>query len=230
MKRILDRHARRRNLMKCRLLSSLVLVAALVSPLRADMIVDVGSILLQPDTPDQSFLITVSSLGQPDEIQGVVFNAQVADGYPDVPGSHIAGPAITAIDLVGPGSIFGDAPYGNAGNDFPVQYRQIWLGGTTVNEDSDPGTTITVPAEGILAEVTVDTTGFFAGDGPWEFRLANTYNGDLEFESPAGPLHPTITNGWLTFSEITEPGTGTLLLLGLLCLLSWLGARRRAAV
>jgi hypothetical protein len=52
-----------------------------------------------------------------------------------------------------------------------------------------------VPADGLLAYVTIDTTGWFSDDGPWDLRLAGTFNGDSNFQSPTGQMIPWITGG-----------------------------------
>ena len=165
------------------------------------------------------FIVT----GDGDPVQGVVFNVQVADAYPDG-GGIIDGPNIQDIDLVASGTVFGDAPFGNYGNEFPTKFEQIWLGGTSVKEDTDPATTITVAADGLLAILTVDTTGFFPGDGPWELNLYDTLNGTVNFQSPSGHIIPTITDGWIKIAGgpvIPEPTSLVLLLLGGLTLLWW---------
>jgi len=146
-------------------------------------VIDVGKHVLLPDTPNQMVPIHVAG-GQ--LTQGVVFNIQIGDGYPDVPGSMDDGPNIAGVSLVEPGSVFGGVA--NTGNN-PIETRgQIWVVGTSTSSG-------TVPAEGILANVTIDTTGWFGGDGPWELRLARTFSGDTNFQSPSGQFVPTITGG-----------------------------------
>ena len=171
--------------------------------------INVGNWTLAPNTPGQQIPITITG-GEP--VQGVVLNVQVADGYPDVIGSSINGPDITAIDLVDPGTLFGGV--GNTGTNPIAESPQMWVVGTST-------TSGTVPADGILAWVTIDTTGFLAGSGPWPLLLKDTFNGDTNFQTVAGQLIPTIENGWILLagsggdpdSSVPEPATAVLLFL-----------------
>jgi len=158
--------------------------------------IEVGEHVLLPNTPDQVIPIYVHG-GH--DIQGLLLNVQIGDGYPDVPGSGINGPNITGVDLVQAGTVFGDAA--NTGHNFIETRDQIWIVGTTTSSG-------TVSADGLLAYVTVDTTGWSGDDGPWELKLAETFNGDTNFQSPSGQLIPTITNGSIRMDRlpVADPG------------------------
>jgi len=171
--------------------------------------ISVGSWTLAPNTPGQQIPI-VASGGE--QVQGVVLNVQVADGFPDVSGSSINGPDITAVDMIGAGTLFGSV--GNTGTNLIAQSPQMWVIGTST-------TSGTVPADGILAWITIDTTGFQPGSGPWPLLLRDTFNGDTNFQTVAGQLVPAIENGWIFLtgsgndpgSSVPEPATAVLLFL-----------------
>jgi len=171
--------------------------------------INVGTWTLQPDTLGQQIPITITG-GEP--VQGVVLNVQVADGYPDVTGSSVNGPNITAIDLVGPGTLFGGV--GNTGTNSIAEFPQMWIVGTSTTSGA-------VPADGVLAWLTIDTAGFQPGSGPWPLLLRDTFNGDTNFQTVTGQLVPAIENGWILLagsgndpgSFIPEPATAVLFLL-----------------
>jgi len=158
--------------------------------------INVGEHILLPDTPGQVIPIHVSGVST---VQGVAFNLQLADGYHDVPSSTVDGPNVTNVDLVGPGTVFGTVP--NTGNNFIETREQIWIVGAATSSG-------TVTADGVLANVTIDTTGWFEGDGPWELKLADTFNGDTNFQTPNGQIVPTIINGSVRIDNlpVADPG------------------------
>jgi len=203
--------------MTAKLLGSLTALLCVVAP-GLGATIDVGDFLLDPNTPGQEILIEIQGTPGVDEVQGITLNVQVADGYPDYrpgdPPSTVDGPNITAVDLVGPGTVFGSVA--NTGPNFIAQLEQIWVVGTTTASGS-------VTADGVLAVVTIDTTGWFAGDGPWELRLKDTLNGDTSLPGVSSP--PTIINGTIA---VPEPST---LLLGLVAgalFWCWRSGPRRA--
>jgi hypothetical protein len=179
--------------------SALCLLAA--DPAAAATI-DVGNHLLLPNTPGQVFTIDVAG---GDLVQGVDFFLQVADGGPEAAGFE-DGPEITGVDILD-GTIFDGNHTGEAAGGPLIP--QFWQSGTTT-------LTGTVAAEGLLATVTIDTTGFFAGS--WELLAKDTLMGDSNF--PTTGVTTNVTNGRLTISEIPEPSTLALglVLAGLGCL------------
>lgn len=149
----------------------------------ADLTIDIGDHVLQPNKPGQVISVYLSGTQR---VQGIVFNIQLADGHPDVPGSRIDGPNITGVDLVGPGTVFGSAA--NTGHNFVETREQIWVVGTSTSNG-------TVAADGVLAYVTIDTTGWCGEDGPWELKLTGTFNGDTSFQGPSGRIVASVANG-----------------------------------
>lgn len=158
------------------LLSSILGLAAGFLMGRADPVIVVGTHRLAPDTAGQRVRVYVRG-GSP--VQGLNLNAQVADGGAAA-GGQVAGPSITAVDLT-TGTIFA----GNAvGPDDPGSLPQLAM--RTITTASG-----TVVADGLLATLTLDTTGFT--NGVYRLALGATANGFTDF---AG-LPASITDGWL---------------------------------
>jgi len=177
--------------------------------------IDIGQVILQPDTAGQEVLIHVQGTPGVDDVQGITMNVQIADGFPDVPGSTEDGPNITAIDLVGPGTVFGSV--GNTGQNDIEQREQIWVVATSTGSG-------TVLADGLLARLTIDTSGWFAADGPWELKLLDTFASDTNFAP--GQVVPTVLPGTIL---LPEPSALALVLVGGVILLCWRSRRYPAA-
>jgi MYXO-CTERM domain-containing protein len=164
---------------------------------------------LLPDTPGQQIEIYVTG-GAP--VEGLNFNVQVADGFPDSgPGfpGLIDGPNITAVNITGPGTVFSAS---NQGMSTIRNDEQVWSVSTTTIAPA------TVNAAGLLGIVTVSTVGWFSGT--WDFALQSTQEGATDF---AG-IGATITDGSITV--VPEPSSQlavALLLLGG----AWFWRRRR---
>lgn len=171
----------------------------------AGVVIDVGIASLIENKPNQTIALTVSG---GDVVQGLNFNLQVADGGPDEGGS-IAGPAITAVDIIGAGTIFADNNTGQ--NDDSLNSPQLFVTSTTTSMG-------TVAADGTLAFVTFDTTGFFAGS-TFTLLLKDTLNGATDF---AG-IPATITNGTLAITAIPEPSA--MLYVGMIAAMVGAGVR-----
>ncbi|MBL7041137.1 MAG: putative Ig domain-containing protein [Pirellulaceae bacterium] len=161
-----------------------------------DLAIVVGAHVLLPNTPGQVIPICVSG-GL--DVQGVVLNVQIADGYADVPGSVNDGPNITNIDLVGPDTVFGGVA--NTGANFIETREQIWIVGTATTSGA-------VLADGVLAYVTIDTTGWFGEDGPWTLKLTDTYNNDTNFQTTEGMIVPTVSNGSIRIDNLPAADAG----------------------
>ena len=151
--------------------------------------VSVGDHILLPNIGGQTFDLYASEFQQ---IQGVDLIGQIADGGPGAGGFEVA-PSFSA-DLLVPGAIFYpnnvgqyDFNQGSLGNQF-VWMETLTAGGT-------------VFGSGLLARLTIDTTGFTAGT--WPLSLSGTVGGDMTFYSSVGdPYSPLVVNG-----SITIPGS-----------------------
>jgi hypothetical protein len=126
----------------------------------------VGEHELLADTADQLIEIMVSG---GDSVQGLNLRLQVADGgtHPDAGGS-IDGPKISNIDLVS-GTIFDG---NNTGQNGLLSLPQVWVQSITTANGM-------VAADGMLATVMIDTTGFIAGE--FDLRVGNTLDGATDF-------------------------------------------------
>ena len=151
----------------------LALSALSAASVSAEPIIVVGDHSLLPNTPGQKISISISG---DNNITGINFYAQVGDGGPELadyslpPG--IDGPAITGVDLDPPGGIFDGK---GTQTDLPG-IPQVAISTFDV-------TTGTVLGDGLLAELTLDTTGFTSGT--WDLLLANV----LPFSELDGPYN-----------------------------------------
>ncbi|MBC8872751.1 MAG: hypothetical protein H8E44_25240 [Planctomycetes bacterium] len=168
----------------------------LVVEVEPSLTLDVDHFVLLPNTPNQTIPIHITGGAR---IQGSLLNVQISDGFSDVPGSSMDGPNITGVDLVSPGTIFGSVA--NNGNNVIESREQIWVVGASTSDG-------TIVADGVLAYVTIDTTGWFGGDRTWELKLSDTFNGNTNFQTPDGQLTPDITNGSIRIDRlpVADPG------------------------
>jgi hypothetical protein len=184
----------------------LVVMLLTAGPAMAAEIV-VGNYDLLPNTPGQEIEIYVTAAPTDPLIGAANFNVQIADGGPEA-GGAIDGPTITAVSLVRPGTIFGDIINdGHSGSGSVVP--QVYVEQTATGSGQGP-----IAADGQLAVVTIDTTGFTSG--VFDFMLGDTLNGDTDLRDDTPGVNPiplTITNGTITI--IPEPST-IVMLLGLL--------------
>lgn len=160
-------------------------------------VITIGSTPLLPNSPGQSVQIFVSGGNL---VEGVNLNVQLADGGPGVGGLEEA-PRITSVDLLS-GTIFAGNVFGGVPMD-PGSFPQLAIRSLLTDFGS-------VPASGLLATLTIDTTGFFVGQ--WSLSLSGTLNGDTNFlDVPAEVINGTIT---ISRAVVPEPGlTGVTLLL-----------------
>jgi hypothetical protein len=152
-----------------------------------------GQHILLPNTPNQTIPILVEG---DFSVQGLNFHVQIADGGPEASGS-IDGPDIQSVDLAGNAvapTIFTGNHSGQAGS-VSLPQVQAWEISTAQG---------TVTAGGLLASLTIDTTGFWkdaTGTYTWPLHLADTQTGSTHFLSPAGNrIHAVTVSGTLTLN------------------------------
>jgi hypothetical protein len=146
----------------------------------AALSITVGTHTLAPNTPNQTVQLFVAG---GEAIEALNFNAQIADGGPEL-GGTIDGPNITSADIVN-GTIFNNR---STGQQNPGSFPQLAIRTTTTAGG-------TVPGAGLLATLVIDTTGFTSGKYP--LNLFDTLNGPTDFA-----LTPvTITDGFILVPE-----------------------------
>ena len=186
--------------------------------------INVGDFTLKADTPNQQIQIFVTG---GDLVEAVNLRVQVADGGPAVTGhaGPPTGPAITGNDVL-TGTIFAN---NNTGATDPnlgvVTTPQFSERRTLTNPATFPNDT--VPAQGLLTTLTLDTTGFKTIGQQFALLLTGTlpskdYNTD--FINHSGPVVPIVTNGTITIVQAPEPS----MLLGLAAMGAGAFLRRRA--
>lgn len=153
---------------ECRRLGWWVGCAILIATTRADaaFVVDVGTNYVLPDRPGQRIEIRVTGT---EPVEGLNVFVQIADGGVELGGS-VRGPRISGIDIVN-GTIFSRNNLGQfTGDTFPQAVAAYTLTATATPE---------VIGSGVLAVLTVDTTGIL--DGTWALLLADTKMGTSDF-------------------------------------------------
>ncbi len=172
-------------------------------------VITLGTYYLQENTPNQKITINVSG-GAP--ISGMNFNLQIGDGGPAAGGTP--GPVFTGLDLVD-GTIF-QSDHANPLDLGSIPQDLTW--DIVTAQDGDY-----VDADGLLATVTVDTTGFSRGQ-TFPFSIASTRNGATNFVyDGVTPVPTSLTDG--TIIIVPEPSTQMLLSAAGLVFCSWAGRR-----
>jgi hypothetical protein len=149
--------------------------------------IEVGHHILVADTPGQVVRVHVEG---GDSVQGVTFNLQIADGGPEA-GGEMRGPVIRQVDLL-TNTVFAT---NNTGQRDLGSFPQIAIHATTTAAGS-------VPASGLLATVTIDTTG--VTNGVFALSMSNTLNGATDF---AG-IPANIPDGSITVEQTGSPSLG----------------------
>ncbi len=163
---------------------SLAVLLFAVSPALATPTIMVGDHPLLPNMADQTIEISVTG---GDEVEGLDFFVQIGDGTD--------GPIISDLDVL-IGTIFDGK---NTGGSAVYQNDRTAAFVTT----TPPGQMATT--DGLLATVTVDTTGLMLGDGPWDLNLEFG-----TFTTAFATIPAEITNG--SISIVPEPATVAMLL------------------
>ena len=162
--------------------------------------IDVGSHLLQPDTPNQPIVIAiVPGAGDP-TTRGINLRAQIGDGNGAGVEPVFQGTLGTLEGLDLTGSIWGDLVGGStvSGNGVPrTGFGSLGSADLTSNNPSE-----NVAADGKLLTLLIDTTGFSA-PGTFDLNLSETALGNTSLIADDGrPLAPLdITNGLIKIVE-----------------------------
>ncbi len=153
-------------------------------------VISVGHYTLRPNTPNQRIELYVTGGHR---VSGLDLYALVGDGGPerallDLPAGE-DGPAITSVELK-QNTIFASLP------DVPTNLQSLPQIANWSIAASGNGSTVV--AEGLLATLVIDTTGFFEGD--WSLSLVGVLP-----EHPLGPFQTRfadslafVTNGSIT--------------------------------
>lgn len=177
---------------RCHIIGVLVLITSgIATPCLAVPTIDVGTHYLLPDTPDQVIELYVTG---GDDVEGLDLYVIVANGGPELetlgflePGTGIVGPAITGVDIL-TGTIFADNNIGQIDGgspDTPTPQVAIFITATETG---------TVIAEGLLARITIDTTGFTGGTYDLSLSLPG-------LETDFGAIAASIVNGQIILSD-----------------------------
>jgi hypothetical protein len=192
-------------------LTALIVLLSVAPAVLASPTIIVGNTDLLADQAGQKVYLYITG---GDQLQNVNLSVQIGDGGPEL-GGVIDGPSLSNIDIFA-GTIFDGNNTGRASlTPDGVLTSQVGYEGTTT-------ATGFVTGNGLLATITLDTTGW--DGGVFDLRLTGTHNGDTSFANATatGLLPVSITNG--TITVVPEPATVTMMLLGVALL-----RRRRAA-
>jgi hypothetical protein len=165
--------------------------------LAANPSIVVGNDILIPNRANQTIQLFVTGGIQ---VAGLDLNAEIANGGTTVGGTP--GPKITNVDLI-TGTIFASNHSTQA--NVPNVPPQAYEGSITTASGS-------VAATGLIATLTIDTTGFTGQS--FSLQLANFSNGavsgNTDFATPdpnGNPIPATVTNGYVV---ATLPGDANL--------------------
>jgi hypothetical protein len=172
-------------------------------------VVTLGTYYLDENKPNQTIAIHVSGAAQ---ISGMNFNLQIGDGGPAAGGTP--GPVFTGLDLVD-NTIF-QSDHADPLNLGSIPQALTWDIVTAADGDY-------VAADGLLATVTIDTTGFSRGM-TFPISIGNIRNGATNFVYDGVTGVPTaLADG--TIIIVPEPSTLMLLSAAGLVFFGWAGHR-----
>ncbi|MBN2291312.1 MAG: PEP-CTERM sorting domain-containing protein [Pirellulales bacterium] len=161
--------------------------------------IDVGNRFLIPNKADQVVRIMVSG---GEQVSGLNFFAQIGDGGPELsefgldPGTPA--PTITAVDIKS-GTIFDGIP-DDQSNDYSIPQVAMYSIAITEPEGS-------VPADGVLATLTFDTTGYTTGT--WDFLLTGVLP-----DFPGGPFDTELVSTRIPELNNIQNGTISIAIAG----------------
>lgn len=183
---------------------------------------------LLPDTPGQVIPIWVYADAGDHEIVSADLFVQLVDGGLSPLGGEVDGPEIKMVDLEHGNPKWGTTVFGLVDNTHNQVNPAIYPPGRAAQTITAAENSSTV-ADGLLAVITIDTTGLFLGDGPWDL-IVDSNTALVDVTPPANPddgpvnyIPLTIENGQIYL--VPEPSTFLLAGLGVALLLAV--ARRR---
>jgi hypothetical protein len=198
-------------------LVAVIAVLAMPALVSAAVTVNVGNHVLQPNQAGQVVDIIITSTA------GEGLNSMDLDILLAGPGS----PTATALSLNGVGTLFAQ----NASTIFPgidppsdTELFQSVANNAAVNS--------VIGASSVLARVTFDTTGIFAGVFPWSVDDAEASGGGSfgsSFQATGGPVIPQLIAGELSIFVVPEPSSIVLGLFAAAGMASVVIRRRRSA-
>jgi len=165
------------------MMAPLVPLVLSLSTAIAAPIIDVDDHLLQANQEGQQVLIYVTGT---ETVSGLNFYIEIAneDGTP-----ASEGPVLTAIDVVGSGTVF---------QGYTLMDSQVYSRLAYAYVDTE-GTPVT--ANGLLARVTISTLGY--SSGTWALKLMGAQFGELALDTDFAGQAAAITNG--TITVVPEP-------------------------
>lgn len=157
-------------------------------------VITVGNHVLLPNTPNQTITLSVSG---GEEVAGLDLFVQIGDGGAFAGGANST-PVFQNVDII-TGTIFGSNNSGQSVDSTQASHPLIWDTGTTTN-------TGTVAASGLLATITVNTTGFLTGSLPLIITGVDPQDGPFDTvlrDSGGAAIALTVTNGSVSVPEPT---------------------------
>jgi len=202
--------------MQRRLLTIFALAVVMCLPITAMAVptITAGNHVFQEGVGNVSFDILA---GGGDGVQGVDLLVFTGTNGGDLTGNSPDAPTIVSVDVVGAGTIF--QPNNTGQNNITVG-TNIYQGGTTTG-------TGTVAADGVLAHVTIDITGWAIGVYPLWVSDANPLFGDGLLGSAYSQQITSAADGTITI--VPEPSSIVLGLFAAAGMAAMVIRRRRSA-
>jgi hypothetical protein len=193
---------------------------------RAQIVLDLNDLILQPNLAGQMFTISVQNNGPAVDLTGVQLDFMVGDGGPEI-GGGIEGPHITGGSVIDSGLFFSPNNVGETGaGNFGLSLNQLYQFKTSTSSGSSLNMGLGSFA---LATIQFDTTGGIA-PGVYDWTASGSPNGASFFTGTGGSpvINPTLFTG--TLSVVPEPQQTALLIgTGLIGFAAWRRMRKKTA-